>query len=102
MWEQNEYTTASKIYLKGHNVILEKKWKLWILMFYNNTNSKTFIFFHKWINKLFSEEDKVPTTLFEARKVAGSAKYKQIKQYEIVSFKVTVYTVDKQRVCCTM
>ena len=40
------------------------------------------IFFsHKWINKLFSEENKVPRTLFEARKAAGSTKY---KQYEIV------------------
>ena len=30
-----------------------------------------------WINKLFSEENNVPRTLFEARKVAGSATYKQ-------------------------
>ena len=46
---------------------------------------------HKWVNKLFSEENKVPRTLYEARKVAGSATYKQskVKQYEIVlSFKV--------------
>ena len=33
--------------------------------------------FHKWMNKLFSEENKVPRILFEARKVAGSATYKQ-------------------------
>ena len=32
-------------------------------------------FFHNWINKLFSEESEAPRTLFEARKVAGSAKY---------------------------
>ena len=36
-------------------------------------------FFHDWINKLFPEEDNVPTTLFDARKVAGSATYKQSK-----------------------
>ena len=35
-------------------------------------------FFHEWINKLFSEENQV-RTLFEARKVAGSAIYKQSK-----------------------
>ena len=34
---------------------------------------------HKLIKKLLSEEDKVPRTLFEARKVAGSAKCKQSK-----------------------
>ena len=33
----------------------------------------------KWINRLVSEENKVSRTLFEARKVAGSAKYKQCK-----------------------
>ena len=35
--------------------------------------------FHIWMNKLFSEENKVPRTLFEGRKVAGSATYKQNK-----------------------
>ena len=34
---------------------------------------------------MFSEESKVPRALFEARKVAGSATYKQLH------FKVTVY-----------
>ena len=34
---------------------------------------------HKWINKLFSEENKDLRTLFEVTKVAGSAKYKQSK-----------------------
>ena len=29
------------------------------------------------MNKLHSEDNKVPTTLFETRKVAGSAKYEQ-------------------------
>ena len=31
------------------------------------------VFFHNWMNKLFSEGNKVPGTLLEARKVAGSA-----------------------------
>ena len=31
------------------------------------------------MNKLFSEENKFPKTLFEARKVAGSTTYKQNK-----------------------
>ena len=29
--------------------------------------------FHYWINKLFSEGNKLPRTLFEGGKVAGSA-----------------------------
>ena len=33
--------------------------------------------FHDWINKQFSEENKVAGTLFEAKYVAGSAAYKQ-------------------------
>ena len=33
--------------------------------------------FHNCINKLLSEENKVPRALFEDRKVAGSATYKQ-------------------------
>ena len=32
---------------------------------------------HKWITKLFSEEKKIPRSLFEAGEVAGSATYKQ-------------------------
>ena len=45
--------------------------------------------FYNWINRLFTEENMVPRTLFEARNVAGSTKNKQIKQDEIVfSFKV--------------
>ena len=39
---------------------------------------------------LFSEENKAPWTLFEARQVAGSAKYK-VKQYDtVLSFKVSL------------
>ena len=33
------------------------------------------LFFPVWKNKLFSEENKVPRTLFEAGKVAASTKY---------------------------
>ena len=38
-----------------------------------------YVLFHNWVNKLFSEENKVLRTLFEARKVAGSATSKQSK-----------------------
>ena len=37
--------------------------------------------FLNWINKLLSEENKVPRTLFEVKNVAGFAKYNN--QYEI-------------------
>ena len=37
----------------------------------------SFSYFHNGIKKLFTEENKVPRTLFEARKVAGSAIYEQ-------------------------
>ena len=48
--------------------------------------------FHNWTNKLFSEETKIPGTLFEARKMAGSAKYKQLKHDEtVLSFKVNLF-----------
>ena len=48
-------------------------------------------YFHIWIYKPSLDENKVPRTLFEARKVAGSAKYKQVKQYEaVLSFKFTL------------
>lgn len=35
--------------------------------------------FHNLINKLFLNEIKVPRAMFEARKVAGTARYKQSK-----------------------
>ena len=40
------------------------------------------------MNKLFSQENKVPRTLCEAREVAGSAKYKQSK--------------TSMKVCCSL
>ena len=44
-----------------------------------------------WVNKLFSEENKVPRTLLEARKVAGSATYK-VSEYEaVLSFKLRLF-----------
>ena len=54
---------------------------------------------HDWINKLFSEDDKVPRTLFVARKVAGSATYKQretIWNYIVLQGQF-VYQSRKQR-----
>ena len=64
---------------------LQRHWKVHHVEFQyrqyqwgNNTNSDLFIF-PNWTNKLFSEENKVSRTLFEARKVAGSATYKQSK-----------------------
>ena len=67
--------------IKGLDVVFEKKFKLRnIILQYlwsTNSNSQMFVFFLNWINKLFSEENKVPKTLFEARKLAGSATYKQ-------------------------
>ena len=54
--------------LKRHCVVRERTFNL-----------RNIHFFHKWIIKLFSEDNKVPRTLVEARKVAGSAKHKQNK-----------------------
>ena len=49
---------------------------------------------HTRINKLFSEENKVPRNLFEARKVAGSAKCKQsMTVCTVLSFKVILFIV---------
>ena len=43
-------------------------------------------FVHNWRKHV-----KVPRTLSEARNVAGSARYKKVKQYDIVlSFKVSL------------
>ena len=59
-----------------------------------NENSEKYKFFYNWANKLFKEEDKVPTILYDARKVAGSATYKQSKQYQIgSSFKVNWFSL---------
>ena len=52
-------------HLKGHQVVLEKK-------FWNLIDVTVVI---------ISEENKVSRTLFEARKVAGSAIYKHVKQF---------------------
>ena len=38
-----------------------------------------YILFPYWIDKLFSEENKIHRSLFEAGNVAGSATYKQSK-----------------------
>ena len=57
--------------------------------------------FYKWINKLLSEEDKVPGTLFEARRVAGSATHKQSKTVwnSVVHQGQFVHSVMKQGEC---
>ena len=48
-------------------------------------------FFHNWMNKLFLEENKVTRTLFVARKVAGTATYKQSKTVWHCTFNVTLF-----------
>lgn len=49
-------------------------------------------FFYNWINRLFSEENKVPKTLFEDIKVAGPPHTNNLKQYKtVLSFKVTLF-----------
>ena len=55
--------------------------------------SEIVFFFHNWMNKLFSEEDKVPRTLFEAGQVMGSATgLNKVKQNETVFyFKVSLF-----------
>ena len=45
--------------------------------------NQKYLFFNNWIKKVFSEENTVPRMMFEARKLAGSATYKQVNQYEI-------------------
>ena len=74
-----------KIFLKLGNKKNKTKWnhfKTQNLKIYNINEvmiqTHKYKFFHEWINKLFSEENQV-RTLFEARKVAGSAIYKQSK-----------------------
>ena len=51
--------------------------------------NEMFYFIHNWINKLVSEEHKVPRTQFDARRVAGSANYKQSKA--VSSFNVSLF-----------
>ena len=55
--------------------------------------TQRYFFSHNWVNQLFSEENKVPRTQFEARKVAGSATYinKVNEYYTASSFKVTLF-----------
>ena len=61
-----------------------------------------FIFFHNWVNKLFSVGNKVPRTLFEARKVAGSATCKQSKTVLncVVLWGHFVYVVMETKIVC--
>ena len=43
------------------------------------TQTQKCLSFHNCTNKLFSEENNVPASLFEATEVAGSTKHKQSK-----------------------
>ena len=56
--------------------IQSKNFKIYIISEVKIQN-QIYGLFYNWINKLFSEENKVHRTLPEARKVAGSAKYSQ-------------------------
>ena len=66
------YSTIENHYLKGHYVVLEKKFN------FNIHKINTVIIKTQKYFELFSEENRVPRTLFEARKMAGSATYKQV------------------------
>ena len=46
--------------------------------------SQTCLFFHNWINKLFSEENKVSRTLLGLERWQGPPRINKVKQYEIV------------------
>ena len=53
----------------------------------NNPNETTpAVLIFTWIKKLSAEEDKVPRTVFEAWKVAGSATYKYSMELGCCSF----------------
>ena len=48
--------------------------------------------FHNWINKLFSEEDKVPEHCLKLGKWRGPPHINKVKQYAVVpSFKVSLF-----------
>ena len=80
--------------LNGYYVVLEKKFKLRIVIFtilmrwlYKIKN----IYFHDWINKVFSEENKVPRTLSEA------IVKEKLKRYKIVfSFSLCIQLKTKR------
>ena len=65
------------MFQKSHYIVEETESQNFNSHNINDANSELFIFFHSWLTKLFSEESKVQNT--EARKVAGSAIYKQSK-----------------------
>ena len=41
-------------------------------------------FSHNWINKMFSKENKLPRTLFEAKRWQGPPHITKMKKYEFV------------------
>ena len=60
--------------LKGQYVVLEK------LNIHDITEAMIYFFLHHWTNEVFSEENKIPRTQFEARTMAGSATYTHSKK----------------------
>ena len=70
-----------KQYLKGNCSFGEEIQSQNLIIYNNNeaiTQTKNMYLFHDWINKMIFEENKVPVTVFEARKAAGSAEYNTI------------------------
>ena len=63
--------------IKGALCSLEEEIKTQNINIYSITEVNKCVTFHNWINNMFLEENKVPRTLFEERKVAESATYKQ-------------------------
>ena len=82
--------TVQEYNLKGLCEVLEKKFQTQTLIFTTwkrrQYKLRNIYLFHEWINKLFSEENKVYRTLCEAREVAGSAKCKTNSR---LSFKIS-------------
>ena len=65
----------------------------------NVPNLEFFFFLLNWVNKLFSEENKVPRTQFEAWRVAGSATYKQSKTDIFQKYTVRLHCGGENNVC---
>ena len=54
------------------------------------------LIFHNWINKLFSEEDKVPEHCLKLERWRGPQHVNEVKQYEIVSSLDVNNTVERR------
>ena len=75
-------------YLKGNYVILNKSQTLRQVIFTILVRSlyklRNIYIFHSWINKLFSEENKVPEHCLELERWQGPPHVNKVKQYETV------------------